>query len=604
MVKEKSQHTPSTSHPTDMMSTGICLDCTEDVTSDVIASSQDTQQKKNEEEEDEDEEAVEQQLSNNSQDGASDKNSDNGIGSNNNIIPLPSPKFAIRQRVLARDTDTPLLYDAVVRKQIYAPKSTKVHIGRIQLPNPDDTSLDDNNDTSKEQDLNDLLRVSDEESKLMAWHYFVHYQGWNVKWDRWVQEDSLFEDKEGTRILAQKLKEESKCLKQKRQSDQVVISVMQRLLKLEEEFRKNERLGENGDKSAVEGKDDGDKKDKKEEDTNKDGNNQTEQKKEKEQNIEKKSKNSKQATTTAKFIKKEVELRKRDLCSKKPSNAINIPFTIKKVLTDEWEVISQCGMLHKLPATVSVMDALNAYYDGKIQMLRNTDLQSSNDHSTTMEEKKEEDNQNNDNNNSTLSSHQRDTISGSGDGVDTDDSFNDGGGVTVIQVVKNAAEQEWKDMTVGLAMYFDLAVPKQLLYRHELPQLSVMEKEHPDKRYCELYPCEHLLRLCLKLPELVDSAGDMTEEEKSKIMFKVGDFVRFLQKHQNMFLLQRYRKPNQEEREKAKRLQSRLGLVTTAKSTELKEEDNNNSGSEEHEEIKRKKKKDRGQQRKKRKLTD
>ena len=605
------------------MSNGICLDCTEDVTSDVTvqredggSSQDDTQLGKNEEEEEEEQdgEVMGQQLSNNNQDVTcticSDKNSDDSIGgtcTNNNIVSQPSPKFAVKQRVLARDTDTPLLYDAVVRKQIYAPKSTKVHVGRIQLPNPDDEPFGDNNNNSNEQQLDDLLRTSEEDSKLMTWHYFVHYQGWNVKWDRWVQEDSLFEDKEDTRILAKKLKEESKCLKIKRQSDQVVISVMQKLLKLEEEFRKNERCAEgvdNCENSAVGEKDD---KDKKREDSSKDESVQKGQKKEKERkDVEKKKKNNIGVTTTAKFIKKEVELRKRDLCSKRPSNAINIPFTIKKVLTDEWEVISQCGMLHKLPATVSVMDALNAYHDGKIQMLRNNGVQPSNGHSTIIEEKKEEEKQDSGNDLSTLSTLQRDTISGSSHGIGSDDSSNIGEGGTVLQAVNNAAEQEWKDMTLGLAMYFDLALPKQLLYRHELPQHIVMEKEHPDKRYCELYPCEHLLRLCLKLPDLVDSASDMTEEEKSKIMFKTGDFVRFLQKHQNMFLLQRYRKPNPEEREKAKKLQSRLGLVTTVKPTELKEGEDNIYKSEgsEHEEIKRKRKRDRGQQRKKRKLTD
>jgi mortality factor 4-like protein 1 len=432
---------------------------------------------------------------------AVDNDSNSKCSNEDNLSP-PAPKFAIKQKLFARDTDTPLLYEAVVRKFIFAPKSKKVHIGRIKL-NPDDTF--DN------QQLDAIYATE----PAKTWHYFVHYQGWNVKWDRWIQEDSLFEEKESTRILASRLKEESKCLKKRKQSDNVVLEVMQKMVKLEEEFRDREAKGqpliENKEmqerKSSANDEPKHDVKESKESDWDR---------------------NTKSKAATMNFIRKEINLRQRNLSSKKFSNAINTPFTMKKVLTDEWEVISQCGMLHNIPAAVSVMDVLNAYHDSKIKMLR-TDA-TVND---SIEEKKGDLNKH-----ALLESNDED----------------------IKRSVHDAAEEEWKEMIHGLAIYFDHSLPKKLLYRHELPQCLVLEKDNEDKRYCELYPCEHLLRLCLKLPELVEDANDITDEEKSKIIFKLGDLVRFLQKHQGKYLLQRYRKPTADEREKSKRLQGRLGL--------------------------------------------
>ncbi len=436
----------------------------------------------------------------------------------------PLPLFKIRQRVLARDTDTPLLYDAIVRKTIYAPKSKKVHICRVDLNNHDSETIDGDNDDSLEH----------------AWHYFVHYQGWNVNWDRWVEEGNLFEDKESTRLLAKKLKQESKCLKRKT-SDKVVMEVMQRMLKLEQEFREKEARGESVEYLENE------TVNKMEEKVEVMGGGESKNKIDREKTIETKksvddnivlgkSKKAKQ------FIQKELKLRQKDLSSKKPSNAINLPFTIKKVLTDEWEIISQCGMVHKVPSSVTVKDVLDAYYKGKIKMLRNDPSTTTTTTMTTEEHDQSEEKKD-------------DTMHSS---IQNAESMNEDENTTME--AQNPAEQEWKDMADGLAMYFDKSLPKQLLYRQELPQCNVVEGLHLNKRYCELYPCEHLVRLCLKLPELVDQTDYLGSEDKAKIIFKLGDFVRFIQKHQGTYLLSRYRHQTTEERLKAKKMQSRLGL--------------------------------------------
>ncbi len=552
------------------------------------------------------------QSNTNSSTNNNNNNNDNNNDNHDHERQPPLPKFKIKQKVLARDTDTPLLYEAIVRKHIYAPKSKQVQICKVQM----NIGTPDQNDEFVQSLLDDELldnllsqgsssSLSDEanHNNTHSWHYFVHYQGWNVTWDRWVEECNLFEDKESTRILAQRLKNESKCLKKGKgkgkSSDKVVMDVMQKIMMIEKEFRDKEARGEvltaedsiapsssvtaavpRMEGKSVQFKTD---KDKKNESNN---------------NIiisttSKANDKAKATTATAKFVKNEVQLRMRDLCSKKTSNAINIPFTIKKVLTDEWEVISQCGMVHNLPASVSVMDVLNAYLNSKILMLRMTSSESNNNDSSTNEEKKEDISSNSTSPN--LNPHhgpssEQESIRSveegeNGDNIIHHDTRQEGGSVgdggTNALHPTNAAEQEWQDMTEGLAMYFDQMLPKQLLYRHELPQCLVLEGQQytTNKRYCELYPCEHLLRLCLfKLPELVEEAKDLTDGEKSKIIFKVGDLVRFLQKHQDVYLLQRYRKLNGEESEKAKRLKSRLGLRGGVKKESRREDEENDDG--------------------------
>lgn len=79
-------------------------------------------------------------------------------------------------------------------------------------------------------------------------------------------------------------------------------------------------------------------------------------------------------------------------------------------------------------------------------------------------------------------------------------------------------------------MLFDEALPDRLLYQEELPQLRVIDTvpEYSMTPFSELYGCEHLLRLFVRLPEML--AGELSEAEARPIIAKVNDFVRFLHK--------------------------------------------------------------------------
>lgn len=365
-----------------------------------------------------------------------------------------------------------------MRKLVYAPKSKKINI--CLLESPDESLLEDEFQSIMDQ----------QEQQACSWHYFVHYHGWNVKYDRWVDEDQLFPDTPESRILAKRLKEESKCLK-RGASQKKVLEVMQRIVRLERELREKLAKGESISDVLVECKDD------------------KTPKHEKKLENELKTKEDIHEIITKSFLTKEASLWKNNLTSQKC--AINLPFPLKKILTDDWEIITQCGMLHSMPATVSVRNVLNEYCEAKEQMIR--------DNQSTREEEKEK-------------------------GEEADKS----------------QAHEWREMIDGIALFFDQALPKRLLFRHEVPQCLLLEESF-EMRYSELYPCEYLIRMCIKLPEYLDDARHMDEDEKSKILYKIGDLLRFLNKHQDRFFLQKYRKATNEEKTKAERLKKRLGLT-------------------------------------------
>jgi CxxC motif-containing protein (DUF1111 family) len=103
-------------------------------------------------------------------------------------------------------------------------------------------------------------------------------------------------------------------------------------------------------------------------------------------------------------------------------------------------------------------------------------------------------------------------------------------------------------MVDGIALFFDL------LYQQELPQHAAFEDDGllSKKSPADIYGCEHLLRLCLRLPGVVLEA--MGEEEARPILAKVNDLVPFLHQHQSTLFVQSYRKLNAAELKEQKKM--------------------------------------------------
>ncbi|CAI9261581.1 unnamed protein product [Lactuca saligna] len=89
----------------------------------------------------------------------------------------------------------------------------------------------------------------------------------------------------------------------------------------------------------------------------------------------------------------------------------------------------------------------------------------------------------------------------------------------------------------GLRCYFDRALPIILLYNKERHQYH--EAVSDDVSPSTVYGAEHLLRLFVKLPDLLPYVN-IEEDLVSRLHQKFVDFLKFLQKNQNSFFVSSY----------------------------------------------------------------
>ncbi|XP_060199384.1 protein MRG1-like isoform X2 [Lycium barbarum] len=94
-----------------------------------------------------------------------------------------------------------------------------------------------------------------------------------------------------------------------------------------------------------------------------------------------------------------------------------------------------------------------------------------------------------------------------------------------------------KEILSGLQCYFNKALPAMLLYKNEREQFQKSIKD--DVSPSSVYGAEHLLRLFVKLPEILFYAS-IEDETLTELKQKLQDFLRFLQKNQSAFFLSTY----------------------------------------------------------------
>jgi mortality factor 4-like protein 1 len=273
------------------------------------------------------------------------------------------------------------------------------------------------------------------------WSFFVHYAGWNSRWDRWATKDDLMKDTPENRKAHLKPKEVPVPQK-KRKKDQA------------------EGTSSSGRKR-------------------------------------------KSATEASGKMK----LYYQEYCE--------LPFTLQTVLVDEYEIITRKGYVnprffdkepparparkvHTLPAKVSVKQVIQHYQ-------RKRGGRSSNN--------KNED-------------------CGDDDKV-------------------KKQQQQVRKFCDGLALLFDDALPVCLLYPEERPQYeSTMMQEDEDededdtaskkKRPCEIYGCEFLLRLMVRLPALLEAEPQSEMDVMGPL---IADLIVLLQKNRQACFKSTYREP-------------------------------------------------------------
>ena len=241
---------------------------------------------------------------------------------------------------------------SIVRRAMYGLRQKQINVYLVDPSDPNAGKLAGQDDDDEED----------------CWHYFVHYQGWNVKWDRWVEEDSLYVASDASRELAKLLKKElDKIVKLQRQcggggrGGNDINVIRRRMAQLEEEFREKERRNElrrqgllpplneeeeKKDEEANDSIDDGagdstNAEEKGKEDGKGETNSKDKAENKTDNETSKKPTKEKKIKYTKAVIEKEKRLRRKCLEGKlwrKQAHAqkIVLPFTLKKVMVEEW----------------------------------------------------------------------------------------------------------------------------------------------------------------------------------------------------------------------------------------------------------------------------
>lgn len=104
-----------------------------------------------------------------------------------------------------------------------------------------------------------------------------------------------------------------------------------------------------------------------------------------------------------------------------------------------------------------------------------------------------------------------------------------------------------RDMAEGIALFFDKGIESRLLYKQEMPQFRLASSSFAGKRFCEVYGCEHLLRLLLRLPDILTEC--VSDDKRRLILHDVVEFVSFLHQHQEAFFRVSFRRISDVERD-------------------------------------------------------
>ncbi|PXF44926.1 Protein MRG2 [Gracilariopsis chorda] len=103
---------------------------------------------------------------------------------------------------------------------------------------------------------------------------------------------------------------------------------------------------------------------------------------------------------------------------------------------------------------------------------------------------------------------------------------------------RQSADKATREVAEGLQIYFDASLPMILLYRFERLQYRT-QVENSDRPPSAMYGPEHLLRLLLKLPFILED-GPIEKEKLQVIAEKANELGKYLQKHGKALFLSEY----------------------------------------------------------------
>lgn len=95
----------------------------------------------------------------------------------------------------------------------------------------------------------------------------------------------------------------------------------------------------------------------------------------------------------------------------------------------------------------------------------------------------------------------------------------------------------YKDLLEGFLLYFDRALPYLLLYRQEREQYEMLaEKLGQDMTPSDIYGGEHLIRLFVRMPRLLAGVVVATAD-LSDVLARLTELVKFLEKNKERYLV-------------------------------------------------------------------
>lgn len=511
---------------------------------------------------------------------------DNENNDDNNKEPIPEAKFKVYQKVYAADKDG-LLYEAVIRRCLYGPQYQKqVQMGCI----------------TSTIEADKILEKWNHEPKESIWHYFVHYNKWSVNFDRWIPENYVYDILETqvkefairlmkeSRVLQSEMKRKTKTINGTLYLEEWKKRSIQLANEMKFQYRYNHILWYDADDPGRFSRADTTttKVDKsmddmveEDEDTVKDHRSRKSKKGTKSTSSSSSSASSSIWTKASLILEK--KYRDKGLTSKRCNvntntdiHQIIIPFVLKKIMVESWEITTHCQMLSNIPCSITIRQALHLYLKSKNVIIITT----SDTEAIILKEGDDVGNNNLKEEEVVTSPPTDDTTSITPPPTDDTTSMiiDENKAVIVVDddiIKKKDRDQEWIDMIDGIIMLFDEALPYHLLYREEMLQLQTLDDsiEYNMKSYSDIYGCEHLLRLFVRLPnmfnDILDSSknnNDTTNnnngiiDQMKQIYGKVNDLLRFLHKNYNTIFIQTHRKLNEMEiKEQQKRMISMNG---------------------------------------------
>lgn len=108
---------------------------------------------------------------------------------------------------------------------------------------------------------------------------------------------------------------------------------------------------------------------------------------------------------------------------------------------------------------------------------------------------------------------------------------------------RSSHERLYGEVCDGLKSYFNQALPTILLYKYERKQNRDSKETH--KSSSEIYGAEHLLRLFVKLPELL-ARCNMQREHMTVLVAKLTELLKFMQGQKAKYFTSDYDQPTEE----------------------------------------------------------